>query len=90
MTANHSREATRAAVVATIVKFTGDPTLTDVGDEASLADCGIDSLAVLEFVTLIEDEFHVEFDEATFTSANFRTVGQIVGVVQRVSGTDST
>jgi acyl carrier protein len=89
MSANESREATRAAVVATIIKFTGDETLTDVRDDASLAECGIDSLAVLEFVALIEDEFHVEFDEATFTSANFRTVGQIVGVVERVSGADA-
>lgn len=76
-----SRGTTRVAVVASIVKFTGNDSLYEVPDTASLAECGIDSLAVLEFVGLIEDEFGIEFDEAAFSSANFRTVGQIVTVV---------
>ncbi|GAA1649581.1 acyl carrier protein [Actinoplanes couchii] len=90
MPASESHAATRAAVIAAIVKFTGDETLTDIPDSASLAQCGIDSLAVLEFVALIEDEFRIEFDEATFTSANFRTVGQIVEVVQQVRRAERT
>lgn len=73
----------RSAVLTCLVEFTGNDALYRAPDSASLADCGIDSLAVLEFVTLIEDEFGVEFDEASFTSANFRTVGQIVNVLQR-------
>lgn len=80
----HRAVTTLAAVVASLITFTGNEKLRDVPDSASLADCGIDSFAVLDFVSLLEDEFRIEFDEAAFTSANFRTVGQIVTVVDRV------
>lgn len=80
----HQTQDIRAGVIESLVEYTGNPAVRDVGDSASLADCGIDSLAVLDFVTVLEEKFQIEFDETSFTSANFRSVGQIVEVIAHV------
>jgi len=76
----------REAVIETLVQLTGNTAVVSMPDCASLAECGLDSLAVLEFVTRLEGRFNIEFDEASFTSTNFHTIGQTVSVVRQVTG----
>jgi acyl carrier protein len=81
-----AQAAIREVVIDTLVKLTGNTEVTSMPDSASLADCGLDSLAVLEFVSLLEGRFNIEFDEALFTSTNFHTIGQTVSVLCQVTG----
>jgi acyl carrier protein len=76
----------RETVIEALVKLTGNAAVASMPDSASLADCGLDSLAVLEFVGLLEARFNIEFDEASFTSTNFHTIGQTVSVLCQVAG----
>jgi acyl carrier protein len=79
-----AHENIREAVIQALVKLTGNAAVAAMPDSATLADCGLDSLAVLEFVSLIEEKFGIEFDEASFTSTNFHTIGQTVAVLGQV------
>ena len=75
----------RETVIDVLIKLTGNASVASMLDSASLAECGLDSLAVLEFVALLEDRFSIEFDEAVFTSTNFHTIGQTVSVLGQVT-----
>lgn len=54
----------------------------DVGDDFRLIDMGgLDSLAILQLVAFLEDEFSLVLDNDDLTLENFETVGAIVGLV---------
>ena len=55
-------------------------------DETPLLEGILDSLALMQLVAFIEEEFGVEIDDAEMTADNFRTVADIEGLVtQKVS-----
>ena len=50
-------------------------------DETPLLEGILDSLALMQLVAFIEEEFGVEIDDAEMTADNFRTVADIGGLV---------
>jgi acyl carrier protein len=48
-----------------------------VTDETSLLDGVIDSLALMQLVAFLEEEFGVDIDDAEITADHFRTVSEI-------------
>jgi acyl carrier protein len=46
----------------------------------------LDSLAIVELITTIEDRFAVEMDDADITGETFETVGSLAAYVQRLGG----
>lgn len=55
----------------------------EVKMETQLVEDGIlDSMAIFEFVTLLEDAFDVEIPESAMTKENFATIGTVIALLQ--------
>lgn len=52
-------------------------------DDTPLLEGIMDSLALMQLVAFLEEEFDVEIDDAEMTADNFRTVGDIDDLVQQ-------
>ena len=52
-------------------------------DDTPLLEGVMDSLALMQLVAFLEEEFEVEIDDAEMTADNFRTVADIEGLVQQ-------
>lgn len=57
--------------------------INDVKMESFLADLGIDSVMVLEFIVLLEEHFHITFSDEDLVGSNFQTVQSVVDLVNR-------
>lgn len=53
-----------------------------LSDETSLLGSHLDSLALVQLVAFIEEEFDVTIEDAEVTANNFRTVGDIERLVR--------
>lgn len=56
-------------------------------DDAPLLDGIIDSLALMQIVAFLEEEFAVEIDDAEITADNFRTFVAIARLVEAKAST---
>lgn len=55
-----------------------------IGSDTELLTSGaIDSLGILDLVTFLAERFGVELSDEDFDPANFETIGQLVGFVER-------
>jgi acyl carrier protein len=52
-------------------------------DDQTLRDLGVDSLALFEFVTALEEIGSITFDDADVDSAEFTTVASVLRLLQR-------
>ena len=62
-----------------------DPPLepTEIADDYRLIEMGgLDSMAILQLVSFLEDEFELELDNDDLVLDNFETVGAIVELVK--------
>lgn len=75
-----------ARVVSVLDQFTSSSTSRALGLDTALDECGLDSLAIFEFVLALEKEFGMTIDDSEFTIDNFKTVGGVVAAVRRQSG----
>lgn len=53
--------------------------------EASLVDLGIDSLRLVELIIALEDSFEIVIPDEEMLAENFRTVGTISALVDRLA-----
>ncbi len=61
-----------------------DHPLDDIDERASLIKAGlIDSLAVLEIVTYLEETYGIDFSGRSFDPADLTSVGGILDLIQR-------
>jgi len=63
-------------------------TVAEIGEESSLFEdgLGLDSVAIVEFITILEDRFNVQFSDADLTSEMFRNISTIADfVIQKAS-----
>ena len=56
---------------------------TDVNDDTTLMEMGIDSVEFITMVIALEEEFNVRFEDMQLVYDNYSTVGQFVSVVQQ-------
>ena len=74
--------ADRARVV--IAQHLGLPITAIVDDAALVADLGADSLDRYELAVLLEDNFHLEFDNDAI--AELHTVADVIAFVEKAMG----
>ena len=63
-------------------------TVAEIGEDASLFEdgLGLDSVAIVEFITILEDRFNVQFSDMDLTSEMFRNISTIADfVIQKAS-----
>ena len=63
-------------------------TVTEIGEESSLFEdgLGLDSVAIVEFITILEDRFKVQFSDMDLTKETFRNISTIADfVVEKAS-----
>ena len=63
-------------------------TVAEIGEDASLFEdgLGLDSVAIVEFITILEDRFNVRFSDTDLTSEMFRNISTIADfVIQKAS-----
>lgn len=53
----------------------------EIDPETDLFDLGLDSMAIMQLLLLIEDEFGIALDPADLSRDNFRTPGRIAGLL---------
>ncbi|MCY0938895.1 phosphopantetheine-binding protein [Streptomyces sp. H34-S4] len=53
------------------------PPHAELTDDLSLAEVGVDSLAVVEMITAIEDRYGIEFPEELLSPETFATPGSL-------------
>lgn len=46
----------------------------------------MDSLGLLQFIAELEDEFGIEFTDEELNSSAFRTVGSLIGFIEKKTG----
>lgn len=51
------------------------------GVDSNLYDAGLDSMAIMQLLILIEEEYGVAIPESALTRQNFSTVRQVAGLV---------
>jgi acyl carrier protein len=56
----------------------------DVNDDTSLLEIGIDSIGFITMIIALEEEFNIRFEDMQLVYDNYRTIGQLVSVVQQV------
>ena len=62
--------------------------VAEIGEDASLFEdgLGLDSVAIVEFITILEDRFNVQFSDMDLTSEMFRNISTIADfVIQKAS-----
>jgi acyl carrier protein len=52
------------------------------GSESDLYDAGLDSMAIMQLLILIEEEFGVVLPESELTRQNFSTVHRVAGLIR--------
>jgi acyl carrier protein len=57
---------------------------TKLADDTPLLDGIMDSLALMQLVAFLEEEFSTEIDDTEVTAENFRTIADIERLVSRV------
>jgi acyl carrier protein len=57
-----------------------------IDNDTPLCEGIIDSIALMELVAFLEEEFQIQLDDAELTVDNFRTVGDIERLVRRRVG----
>jgi acyl carrier protein len=57
---------------------------TDVNDDTVLVEIGIDSVEFITMIIALEEEFNIRFEDMQLVYDNYRTIGQLVSVVQQV------
>jgi len=50
--------------------------------DSNLYDCGLDSMAIMQLLILVEEEYGVELPEAELTRQNFSTVRHVAGLIR--------
>lgn len=57
--------------------------VTEIGDNDSLFEdgLGLDSVAIVEFITILEERFGVQFSDTDLTSEMFRSISTIADFV---------
>ena len=63
-------------------------TVAEIGEDASLFEdgLGLDSVAIVEFITILEDRFNVQFSDMDLSSKMFRNISTIADfVIQKAS-----
>lgn len=55
----------------------------DVSKDTELLARGLDSLAVLDLMTFLSEQYHLELAEEDFVEENFETVGSLSRLVAR-------
>lgn len=63
-------------------------TVAEIGEGDSLFEdgLGLDSVAIVEFITILEDRFNVQFSDTDLTSEMFRNISTIADfVIQKAS-----
>lgn len=83
----------RAAILRRIVdiardRISLDGSLDDVGEATGLLGegLGVDSIGVMQLVLGIEAEFDVFVEDDELSAAQFRTLGDVVDLVERLQG----
>lgn len=56
----------------------------DMNDDTALTEIGIDSVEFITMIIEIEEEFNIRFEDMQLVYDNYRTIGQLVSVVQQV------
>ena len=83
-------ETIKQCVVRLIERKAKLPKMADI-DVFNYIDSGhIDSIGIVKFVLEIESHFAVEISESDMESAEFRTVGGVVAIIQRAVKTDQS
>ena len=62
--------------------------VAEIGEDASLFEdgLGLDSVAIVEFITILEDRFNIQFSDMDLTSEMFRNISTIADfVIQKAS-----
>jgi acyl carrier protein len=54
----------------------------EIGPGTDLFDLGLDSMAIMQLLLLIEDEFGIALDPTDLSRDNFRNPGQIVRLLE--------
>jgi acyl carrier protein len=57
-----------------------------IDNDTPLCEGIIDSIALMELVAFLEEEFRIQIDDADLTADNFRTVAAIERLVSRRTG----
>ena len=55
-----------------------------VGRDEDLAECGLSSLDMVNLMLAVESEFDVKISDRDMTPANFRTIGRIDALIERL------
>lgn len=76
----------KSKLVEYLVEFTKNSDLREVTDATLMSECGLDSLAIFDFVLGLEQEFGFSIDDASFNIANFETIGSIVNFLVSYEG----
>ena len=66
-----------------------DNTAVVITDETHLLDGVIDSLALMQLVGFLEEEFEVQIDDGEITATHFRTVADIARLVSAKQGANA-
>ena len=77
------RDRLRGFIASELV-FSEDP--DQIGDSTLLLGGAVDSLGLMRLVSFIEDEFTVSIDDDEVTPDNFRTISDIVRLVDHKVG----
>jgi acyl carrier protein len=73
---------TRGAVLALLADFTHNPDLRAAEGPIPLAEYGLDSFGMFEFLLAFEKEFGITIDDHDFDPATFESVDAIVAFAQ--------
>lgn len=70
--------------VSTVLRQSFDVVAEEIPADATLDDLGVDSVAAIELVDILKEEFKVSIDDDELTNKN--TVGQVVDTVSEKIG----
>jgi acyl carrier protein len=66
-----------------ITELMFEDSAASLADDTPLLDGVIDSLGLMQMISFIEEEFDVAIEDAEVTATNFRTVADIVRLVEQ-------
>src|SRR4051794_8309404 len=72
----------RASLLSFVTRYTGHD-LSSIRDQTDLADCGLDSLTLFNFLLDLEREFEFVIPESEFTFARLRSFGGVFEMLKR-------
>ena len=62
--------------------FMGKPIVALLNEDSDLYESGLDSMAIMQFLILVEEEYGVALPESELTRQNFSTVRSIAGLIR--------